>query len=57
MAKDRGEILALKSKRNSSTTHHVEGNNMTSLAQTVAGKGKSNSFIAEGLLKILSKHL
>jgi len=53
MAKGRGEILALKPKRNSSPTHHVEGNNMTSPAQTVAGKGTSNPFIAGGLLKIL----
>ena len=52
-AKGRGEILALKPKRNSSPTHHVEGNNMTSPAQTVAGRGTSNPFIAGGLLKIL----
>jgi hypothetical protein len=52
-AKGRGEILALKPKRNSSPTHHVEGNNMTSPVQTVTGKGTSNPFIAGGLLKIL----
>jgi len=45
--------LAFKSNEKSSTTHHVEGNNMTSLTQTVVGKGIPNPLKAEGMLKIL----
>jgi len=46
-------MLALKSNEKSSTTHHAEGNSMTSPTQMVVGKGLSNLLIAEDLLKIL----
>jgi len=49
--KDRGNYWHLSSK--SSTTHHAEGNNMTSPTQTVVGKGILNPLTTERLLKIL----
>jgi len=45
--------LALKPDEKSSTTHHAEGNSMTSLTQMVVGKGLPNLLIAEDLLRIL----
>jgi len=44
--------LAFKSNEKFSITHHVEGNSMSSLTQTVIGKGIPDSLMAEDLLKI-----
>jgi len=51
-AKGWRNTLAFKFNAKSSTTHHAEGNNMTSPIQTAVGKGKSNLLITQGLLKI-----
>jgi len=52
-AKDRRICWLLSRTKKSSITHHVEENGMASPTQTVVDKGKSNSLIAESLLKIL----
>jgi len=45
--------MAIKPHEKSLTTNHAEGNSRASPTQMVAGKGKPNPLIAEGLLKIL----
>ena len=52
-AKGQRKQLAFKPNRKSSITHHAERNSMASPTQVVIGKGKPNSLITEGLLKIL----
>jgi len=47
--------LAFKSNGKSLTTHHAEGNSMTSPTQTVVGRDVPNQLIAKSLLKNLRR--